>query len=100
MTDTGVTVKARENASGSLSNVKMEPVLREEQSVETTSASAMALIMTLSVPGVITPTTGENVMEPASKIGIHATRLVSLDTNFAKNTKTEAMAISTTRPDA
>jgi len=100
MTDTGVTERARENAPGSLSNVKMEPVLREEQSVETTSASAMALIMTLSVPGVITPTTGENVMEPASKIGIHATRLVSLDTNFAKNTKTEAMAINTTGPDA
>ena len=65
-----------------------------------TSASVLAVIMTLFVPGVITPTTGTIAMEPASKIGIHATRLVSLDTNFAKNTKTGAMAINTTGPDA
>ena len=65
-----------------------------------TSASAMALIMTLSVPGVITPTTGTIAMEPASKIGIHVTRLVSQDTISAKNTKEKALTINTSVTDA
>ena len=65
-----------------------------------TSASAMALILTLSVPGVITPTTGTIAMEPASKIGIHATRLVSQDTISAKNTKEKALTINTSVTDA
>ena len=65
-----------------------------------TSASAMALILTLSVPGVITPTTGTIAMEPAYKIGIHATRLVSLDTISARYIKTLAMAFSMTVKNA
>ena len=65
-----------------------------------TSASAVAVIMSLFVLGVITSTTGTIAMEPAYKIGIHATRLVSLDTISAKNTKEKALTTNTSVTDA
>ena len=95
LTQTGGNVDSRDNASEHLNNV-MKPALMEEQHVETTCASAKMEI----VRGVITPTTGTIAMVPASKIGSIVAKLVSLDTTSARNTKTMALAISTTVTDA
>ena len=74
LTQTGGNVDSRDNASEHLNNV-MKPAPMEEQHVETTCASAKMEI----VQGVITPTTGENVMAPANTIGSPVAHLVPLD---------------------
>ena len=64
--------------------------------METTCAFAKMEI----VQGVITPTTGMIATVPASKIDIHVTKLVFLDTISARYIKTLAMAFSMTVKNA
>ena len=75
LTHTTGTVEARDNALANLNNAT-EPAPREEQSVETTCASAVMMTLTAGK----TATTTEIAMAPASEIGRHVTRPASLDT--------------------
>ena len=96
VTHTGGNVDPQDDASGSFNNATLMTVPTEEHHVETACASAKMR----TVRGVTTPTTGTIATAPASKIGRHVARLVSLDTIYVKSTKTSLAPINSTVPDA
>ena len=72
----------------------MVPALKEQQSAETTCASAVMMTLTVN----ITPATSETAMANVSQGIHHVTRLVSLDTISA--TTSMAMTINSAMKDA
>ena len=75
LTHTGGNVDLQDDALESLNNVKKTAPTLPRRCVETTCAS----VKMETVQGVITPTTGENVMAPANTIGSPVAHLVPLD---------------------